>query len=190
MATIASITKDMEKLVEQNKKDIEAAETELSKTLEEIGKAETALRQAQTAIDAKAYAKAKSDLWTAERMKEFYTERLHMLKTEPLLEYDEYRATVSEVYKLAEEMEVSYFQKADEHLDKIVELGEQATAERQKVNDLLKVLEGSAKGSDRYKRSPDGATDSKYYNGLFYYPTRSLSILAEQLKDNLAFALK
>lgn len=190
MATIASITKNIEKLVEQNKKDIEVAEVELSKSFKDIEKAETALRQAQKAIDAKAYTQAKSDLWTAERTRDFYKERIQLLETTPLLEYSEYRTTVEEVYELAEQMEASYFKKADEHLDKIVELGEQATAERQKVNDLLKILESSAKGSEEYKHSPGGGIDSRYYYGLNYYPTRSLSILAEQLKENLALALK
>ena len=76
METLQTIETKIDKLIEQNKKDIETTEAELVKVNQAISDAQTKLVQAQKEINSEKYVEAKSELWTAERTKEFHEERL------------------------------------------------------------------------------------------------------------------
>ena len=102
METLQTIETKIDKLIEQNKKDIETTEAELVKVNQAISDAQTKLVQAQKEINSEKYVEAKSELWTAERTKEFHEERLKELTKAPMIPYDEYHAMVADIYRLAD----------------------------------------------------------------------------------------
>ena len=79
METLQTIETKIDKLIEQNKKDIETTEAELVKANQAISDAQAKLVQAQKEINSEKYVEAKGDLWTAERTKEFHEGRLKEL---------------------------------------------------------------------------------------------------------------
>ena len=99
METLQTIETKIEKMIEQNKKDIQKAEAELVKANQAVSNAQEKLIQAQKEIDSQKYVKAKDDLWIAEHTREFYDKQLTTLKNSPLIPYEEFHAMIKDVEK-------------------------------------------------------------------------------------------
>ncbi|MDU0851068.1 MAG: hypothetical protein E7B04_10005, partial [Staphylococcus epidermidis] len=108
METLQTIETKIDKLIEQNKKAIELTEAELVKANQAISDAQAKLVQAQKEINSEKYIEAKSDLWTAERTKEFHEGRLKELTRDPLVTYEEYHAMLADIYRLADEQQNTF----------------------------------------------------------------------------------
>ena len=171
METLQTIETKVNQLIEQNQKDIEQTKAELSKSLLAIEKANEEILKAQKEINSEKYTKAKTDLWTAERTKEFYEERLKMLTKEPLMEYAEFHEMVKTVERLADEEQRAYFEPLARKIEETLEIGGEAYQKAQKADTLMKKLDKDiSKGVDRFRRSPDGGLYSHFMNGLSYQP--------------------
>lgn len=171
METLQSIENKINKLIEQNQKDITQAEAELAKSFQAIEKANEEILAAQKEINSEKYTKAKTDLWTAERSKEFYEERLRMLTKEPLMEYAEFHEMVNNLERLADEEQRAYFEPLARQIEETLKIGDEAYQKAQKADTLMKKLDKDiSKGVDRFRRSPDGGIYSHFMNGLSYQP--------------------
>ena len=186
METLQTIETKVNQLIEQNQKDIEQTKAELSKSLLAIEKANEEILKAQKEINSEKYTKAKTDLWTAERTKEFYEERLKMLTKEPLMEYAEFHEMVKTVERLADEEQRAYFEPLARKIEETLEIGGEAYQKAQKADTLMKKLDKDiSKGVDRYRRSPDGGLYSHFMNGLSYQPRYTVYHEEDGLKELL-----
>ena len=186
METLQTIETKINKLIEQNQKDITQAEAELAKSFQAIEKANAEILTAQKEINSEKYTKAKSDLWTAERSKEFYEERLRMLTKEPLMEYAEFHEIVKTVEKLADEEQRTYFEPLARQIEETLKIGDEAYQKAQKADILMKKLDKDiSKGVDRYRRREDGAVYSHFMNGLSYHPQCTVYFEADKLKEQI-----
>ena len=184
METLQTIETKIDKLIEQNKKAIETTEAELVKTNQAISDAQAKLVQAQKEIDSEKYVEAKGDLWTAERTTEFYEGRLKELTTEPLISYDEYHATLTDIFRLADEEQNTFFTPAVAKLMEIVKLGDNAIKARKRVNEVLKKLEKDiSKNNEDYKKTNNGRILSNFFSGLSYTPRNALYGYQDSLKE-------
>lgn len=184
METLQTIETKVNQLIEQNQKDIEQTKAELSKSLLAIEKANEEILKAQKEINSEKYTKAKTDLWTAERTKEFYEERLKMLTKEPLMEYAEFHEMVKTVERLADEEQRAYFEPLARKIEETLEIGGEAYQKAQKADTLMKKLDKDiSKGVDRFRRSPDGGLYSHFMNGLSYQPRYTVYHEEDGLKE-------
>lgn len=184
METLQTIETKIDKLIEQNKKDIEITETELVKANKAISDAQTKLVQAQKEINSEKYVEAKSELWTAERTKEFHEERLKELTKAPMISYDEYHAMVADIYRLADEEQNNFFTPAEAKLMEVVELGDDAIKAMERVNEVLKKLEKEiSKSNEDYKKGKDGGWIMSPLSVLSYSPRNALYGYQYSLKE-------
>lgn len=184
METLQTIETKIDKLIEQNKKAIELTEAELVKANQAISDAQAKLVQAQKEINSEKYIEAKSDLWTAERTKEFHEGRLKELTRDPLVTYEEYHAMLADIYRLADEQQNTFFNPAVAKLMEIVKLGDESAKEVGKVNEILRKLEKEiSKNSEEYKRSKEGWILNSFYLGLSYTPRNFLHGYQDSLKE-------
>lgn len=175
METLQTIETKIDKLIEQNKKDIETTEAELVKANQAISDAQAKLVQAQKEINSEKYVEAKSDLWTAERTKEFHKGRLKELSENPMITYDEYHAMVAEVYKLANEQQKTFYVPARKKVMEIIKLGDDSLKEAKHVDSILEKLEKDiSKNNEEYKKDKNGSWLSGFYSGLSYEPRDAL----------------
>ncbi|CKB07496.1 MULTISPECIES: hypothetical protein [Streptococcus] len=175
METLQTIETKIDKLIEQNKKDIEMTEAELVKASQAISDAQAKLVQAQKEINSEKYVEAKSDLWTAERTKEFHEGRLKELSENPMITYDEYHVMVAEVYKLADEQQKTFYVPARKKVMEIIKLGDDSLKETKHVDSILKKLEKDiSKNNEEYKKDKNGSWLSGFYSGLSYEPRDAL----------------
>ena len=175
METLQTIETKIDKLIEQNKKDIETTEAELVKANQAISDAQAKLVQAQKEINSEKYVEAKSDLWTAERTKEFHEGRLKELTEDPMITYDEYHALVAGVYRLADEQQKTFFEPARKKVMEIVKLGDDSLEEAKHVDSILEKLEKDiSKNNEEYKKDKNGSWLSGFYSGLSYEPKDAL----------------
>lgn len=184
METLQTIETKIDKLIEQNKKAIEMTEAELVKANQAISDAQAKLVQAQKEINSEKYVEAKSDLWTAERTKEFHEGRLKELSENPMITYDEYHAMVADIFRLADEEQDTFFTPAVAKLMEIVKLGDNAIKARERVNKVLKKLEKDvSKNNEDYKKTKSGWTLSDFFSGLSYTPRNALYGYQDSLKE-------
>ncbi|HGS2379789.1 TPA: hypothetical protein ACL8TC_001086, partial [Streptococcus pneumoniae] len=184
METLQTIETKIDKLIEQNKKAIEMTEAELVKASQAISDAQVKLVQAQEEINSEKYVEAKSDLWTAERTKEFHEGRLKELVTTPIISYDEYHATVKEIYRLADEQQNTFFTPAVAKLLEIVKLGDESAKEVGKVNEIFRKLEKDiSKNNEDYKRDKNGGWFRGPFSSLSYSPRNALHGYQDDLKE-------
>lgn len=175
METLQTIETKIDKLIEQNKKAIEMTEAELVKVNQAISDAQAKLVQAQKEINSEKYVEAKSDLWTAERTKEFHEGRLKELVTTPIISYDEYHAMVKEIYRLADEQQNTFYEPVRKKVMEIVKLGDDSMKEAKYVDSILKKLEKDiSKNNEEYKKGKNGYWLSGFYSGLSYEPRDAL----------------
>ena len=175
METLQTIENKIDKLIKQNKKDIEVTEAELVKANQAISDAQAKLVQAQKEINSEKYIEAKSDLWTAERTKEFHEGRLKELTEDPIITYDEYHAMVADVYRLADEQQKTFYEPARKKVMEIVKLGDDSLKEAEYVDSILKKLEKDiSKNNEDYKKNKNGWFLSGFYSGLSYEPRDAL----------------
>ena len=175
METLQTIETKIDKLIEQNKKDIETTEVELIKANQAISDAQTKLVQAQKEINSEKYVEAKGDLWTAERTKEFHEGRLKELSENPMITYDEYHAMVADVYKLADEQQKTFYVPARKKVMEIIKLGDDSLKEAKHVDSILEKLEKDiSKNNEEYKKDKNGSWLSGFYSGLSYEPRDAL----------------
>lgn len=184
METLRTIETKINKLIEQNQKDITQAEAELAKSFQAIEKANTETLKAQKEINSEKYTKAKTDLWTAKQTKEFYEERLRMLTKEPLMEYEEFHEMVNNLERLADEEQRAYFEPLARQIEETLKIGDEAYQKAQEVDTLMKKLDKDiSKGVDRFRRSPDGGMYSHFMNGLSYHPQCAVYHEEDGLKE-------
>ena len=184
METLRTIETKINKLIEQNQKDITQAEAELAKSFQAIEKANAEILKAQKEINSEKYTKAKTDLWTAEHSKEFYEERLRMLTKEPLMEYAEFHEMVNNLERLADEEQSAYFEPLARKIEETLKIGDEAYQKAQEVDTLMKKLDKDiSKGVDRFRRSPDGGMYSHFMNGLRYQPRYAVYHEEDGLKE-------
>ena len=184
METLQTIETKINKLIEQNQKDITQAETELAKSFQAIEKANADILTAQKEINSEKYTKAKTDLWSAERSKEFYEERLRMLTKEPLMEYEEFHKMVNNLERLADEEQRAYFEPLARQIEETLKIGDEAYQKAQNADTLMKKLDKDiSKGVERYRKSPDGALYSHFMNCLSYQPQCTIYFEADKLKE-------
>lgn len=184
METLKTIETKINKLIEQNQKDITQAEAELAKSFQAIEKANAEILKAQKEINSEKYTKAKTDLWTAEHSKEFYEERLRMLTKEPLMEYVEFHEMVNNLERLADEEQRTYFEPLARQIEETLKIGDEAYQKAQKADALMKKLDKDiSKGVDRFRRSPDGGMYSHFMNGLSYQPRYAVYHEEDGLKE-------
>lgn len=184
METLQTIENKINKLIEQNQKDITQAEAELAKSFQAIEKANAEILTAQKEINSEKYTKAKTDLWTAKQTKEFYEERLRMLTKEPLMEYEEFHEMVNNLERLADEEQRAYFEPLARQIEETLKIGDEAYQKAQKVDTLMKKLDKDiSKGVDRFRRSPDGGMYSRFMNGLSYQPRYAVYHEEDGLKE-------
>lgn len=175
METLQTIETKIDKLIKQNKKDIELTEAELGKANQAISDAQAKLVQAQKEINSEKYIEAKSDLWTAERTKEFHEGRLKELTEKPMITYDEYYAMVADVYRLADEQQKTFYEPARKKVMEIVKLGDDSMKEAEYVDSILKKLEKDiSKNNEDYKKTKIGGILSGFFSGLSYEPRDAL----------------
>ncbi len=175
METLQTIETKIDKLIEQNKKDIEMTEAELVKANQAISDAQTKLVKAQKEINSEKYVEAKGDLWTAERTKEFHEGRLKELSENPMITYDEYHAMVADVYKLADEQQKTFYVPARKKVMEIIKLGDDSLKEAKHVDSILEKLEKDiSKNNEEYKKDKNGSWLSGFYSGLSYEPRDAL----------------
>lgn len=175
METLQTIETKIDKLIEQNKKDIETTEAELVKANQAISDAQAKLVQAQKEINSEKYVEAKGDLWTAERTKEFHEGRLKELSENPMITYDEYHAMVADVYKLADEQQKTFYVPARKKVMEIIKLGDDSLKEAKHVDSILEKLEKDiSKNNEEYKKDKNGSWLSGFYSGLSYEPRDAL----------------
>lgn len=175
METLQTIETKIDKLIEQNKKDIETTEAELVKANQAISDAQAKLVQAQKEINSEKYVEAKGDLWTAERTKEFHEGRLKELSENPMITYDEYHAMVADVYKLADEQQKNFYLPARKKVMEIIKLGDDSLKEAKHVDSILEKLEKDiSKNNEEYKKDKNGSWLSGFYSGLSYEPRDAL----------------
>lgn len=175
METLETIETKIDKLIEQNKKDIEMTEAELVKANQAISDAQAKLVQAQKEINSEKYVEAKGDLWTAERTKEFHEGRLKELSENPMITYDEYHAMVADVYKLADEQQKTFYVPARKKVMEIIKLGDDSLKEAKHVDSILEKLEKDiSKNNEEYKKDKNGSWLSGFYSGLSYEPRDAL----------------
>lgn len=175
METLQTIETKIDKLIEQNKKDIETTEAELVKANRDISDAQAKLVQAQKEINSEKYVEAKGDLWTAERTKEFHEGRLKELSENPMITYDEYHAMVANVYKLADEQQKTFYVPARKKVMEIIKLGDDSLKEAKHVDSILEKLEKDiSKNNEEYKKDKNGSWLSGFYSGLSYEPRYAL----------------
>ena len=175
METLETIETKIDKLIEQNKKDIEMTEAELVKANQAISDAQAKLVQAQKEINSEKYVEAKGDLWTAERTKEFHEGRLKELSENPMITYDEYHAMVADVYKLADEQQKTFYVPARKKVMEIIKLGDDSLKEAKHVDSILEKLEKDiSKNNEEYKKYKNGSWLSGFYSGLSYEPRDAL----------------
>ena len=184
METLQTIETKIDKLIEQNKKDIETTEAELVKANQAISDAQTKLVQAQKEINSEKYVEAKSELWTAERTKEFHEGRLKELTKAPMISYDEYHAMVADIYRLADEEQNIFFTPAEAKLMEVVELGEDAIKAMERVNEVLKKLEKEiSKNNEDYKKGKNDGWIMNPLSVLSYSPRNALYGYQYSLKE-------
>ena len=184
METLQTIETKIDKLIEQNKKDIETTEAELVKVNQAITDAQTKLVQAQKEINSEKYVEAKSELWTAERTKEFNEGRLEELTKAPMIPYDEYHAMVADIYRLADEEQNNFFTPAEVKLMEVVELGDDAIKAMERVNEVLKKLEKEiSKNNEDYKKGKNGGWIMNPLSVLSYSPRNALYGYQYSLKE-------
>ena len=175
MATLQTIETKIDKLIEQNKKDIETTEAELVKANQAISDAQAKLVKAQKEINSEKYVEAKGDLWTAERTKEFHEGCLKELSENPMITYDEYHAMVADVYKLADEQQKTFYVPARKKVMEIIKLGDDSLKEAKHVDSILEKLEKDiSKNNEEYKKDKSGSWLSGFYSGLSYEPRDAL----------------
>lgn len=183
METLQTIETKIEKMIEQNKKDIQKAEAELVKANQAVSNAQEKLIQAQKEIDSQKYVKAKDDLWIAEHTREFYDKQLTTLKNSPLIPYEEFHAMIKDVEKFANEEQKTYFELAYEKITEINKLGDKSLEKTQSVDALLKkIVKELGKNNEDYKKSKDGAIISNLYFGISYEPRQALYHYKNQLE--------
>ncbi len=184
METLQTIETKIDKLIEQNKKAIETTEAELVKANQAVSDAQAKLVQAQKEINSEKYVEAKGDLWTAERTKEFHEGRLKELTTNPMISYDEYHTMLTDIYRLADEQQNTFFTPAVAKLMEIVRLGDESAKEVGKVNEIIRKLEKEiSKNTEDYKRDKNGAWFSGPFSSLSYSPRNALHAYQDNLKE-------
>ena len=184
METLQTIETKIDKLIEQNKKDIENTEAELVKANQAISDAQTKMVQAQKEINSEKYVEAKGDLWTAERTKEFHEGRLKELTEASMISYDEYHAMVTDIYRLADEEQNNFFTPAEAKLMEVVELGDDAIKAMERVNEVLKKLEKEiSKNNEDYKKGKNGGWIMNPLSVLSYSPRNALYGYQYSLKE-------
>ena len=187
MGTLQTIETKIDKLIEQNQKEIIQAEAELTKTEQVILEAQAELLQAQREINAQKYTEAKTKLWTAEQTKEFYEKQLEILSNQPVILYEEYHEIISEITKLANKEQEDFCIQACGKLKEVVEIANIALEKANKADQLLKKIESQlTKNSESYKKNKTGAY--LFYSGVGYNPQRALYKRKEKLEriiDNL-----
>ena len=183
METLQTIKTKIEKMIEQNNKDIQNTEAELIKANQAVSNAQEKLIQAQKEIDSQKYVKAKDELWIAEHTREFYDKQLTTLKKSPLIPYEEFHAMIKDVEKLANEEQKTYFELANEKIKEINKLGDKALEKAQSVDALLKnIVKELGKNNEDYKKTKDGAIISDLYCGISYKPRHALYYHQGQLE--------
>lgn len=181
METLQTIETKIDKLIEQNQKEIIQAEAELTKTEQVILEAQVELLQAQREINAQKYTEAKTKLWTAEQTKELYEKQLETLSNQPVISYEEYHENISEIIKLANKEQEAYYAQACEKMKEVMAIGDIALEKANKADQLLKKIENQlTKNSESYKKNETGAY--LFYSGVSYNPQRAFYKHKEQLE--------
>lgn len=181
MEALQTIETKINKLIEQNQKEIIQAEDELTKTEQVILEAQAELLQAQREINSQKYTEAKTKLWTAEQTKELYEKQLEKLSNQPVISYEEYHEIISEITKLANKEQEDCYTKACEKLKEVVAIANIALEKANKADQLLKKIESQlTKNSESYKKTKTGAY--LFYSGVYYNPQRAFYKHKEQLE--------
>ena len=100
--TVKEIFQELENMENDNAKLIKKRQEELEAIGPTIEKAKQDIVEAKKKVDAEAYNKAKTELWTAGNTKELLEEELEKLQNNPLVSKKEYHKLAKEITAAAE----------------------------------------------------------------------------------------
>lgn len=179
MKTLKNIKIYLDKLSQQNHKDIEETEKIISELDKIIVINNEKLDKAAKATDYDSYNKAKQELWTAENKKELAQKRLNDLKTSPLVNREEYDSLINDTLTAYKNKEQELTEQAWEIVSPLKNIEEKAQESQENLRELLDTLENDiGKKSEEYKHNANGEKISDRMLGLVYSHVKPSAVVS------------
>lgn len=174
--TIEKIKEELIAKSNENFNEIQKCETNLEAIEPTIRTAKENIIKAKKEVDAEAYSKAKTELWTAENTKEMLVEKLQELHNTPLVTKVEYRTFYNEIINATELKNEELLEKISSVIPELEQLSKEYYKAVEEANATLRVLEDKiGKNSEDFKKDENGRIVSEFFSGLSYSPSISVA---------------
>ncbi len=151
--TIEDIKEELIAKSNENFNEIQKCETNLEAIDPTIQTAKENIITAKKEVDAEAYNKAKTELWTAENTKEMLVEKLQELHNTPLVTKVEYRTIYNEIINATELKNEELLEKISSVIPELEQLSKEYYKAVEEANATLRVLENKiGKNSEDFKK--------------------------------------
>lgn len=181
--TVKEIFQELENMENDNAKLIEKRQEELEAIVPTIEKAKRDIVEAKKKVDAEAYNKAKTELWTAENTKELLEEELEKLQSNPLVSKEEYHKLAKDITAAAESVNADILDKISKYFPEFEKLKENFTRNVEDANKALSKLEHAiGKNTESYKYDDQGGLVQRYH-GLDYTPKKNVACLLNKFVE-------
>ncbi len=183
--TIEDIKEELIAKSNENFNEIQKCETNLEAIDPTIQTAKENIITAKKEVDAEAYNKAKTELWTAENTKEMLVEKLQELHNTPLVTKVEYRTIYNEIINATELKNEELLEKISSVIPELEQLSKEYYKAVEEANATLRVLENKiGKNSEDFKKDENGRIVSEFFSGLSYSPRISVAAFVDQFINN------
>lgn len=181
--TVKEIFQELENMENDNAKLIKKRQEELEAIGPTIEKAKQDIVEAKKKVDAEAYNKAKTELWTAGNTKELLEEELEKLQNNPLVSKEEYHKLAKEITAAAESVNAEILDKISKYFPEFEKLKENFTRNVEDANKALSKLEHViGKNTESYKYDDQGGLVQRYH-GLDYTPKKNVACLLNKFVE-------
>lgn len=141
LKTLEQINQELETLKNNNQQAIQKCEEGLAEVEPKITQAQLNLREAQKAVDAEAYDKAKRELWTAENTKKMLQEQLDELRAQPLMSQNEAEKLKKDIFEYTQNENYRIIDQAVTKLEELRRLVEKSAELRQQHRSAVGVIQ-------------------------------------------------
>ena len=141
MNNLKNIELKISELLENRTKEIADCAEQIELLEQKSQSAIEGMAQAEREVDAKGYAKYKTDLWTSKQSIDMYVRRKEKLESEPLIDRDEYNKYIKEIKDTLDNFNISQAKKIIEILSKLEPIQEEAGEILEKGNNLISIIQ-------------------------------------------------
>lgn len=141
MKTLESIKQGLDELALNNQKQIEECTANIERSNERLKTLNDRLMEAEDNTDAKAYAKVKEDIKTAQYTRELFVTKKQKLESEPLIIRDDYKKLLADIKQTTDELIQEQDAKGAKIIRELRKVAEQEWSYVRESNQLLKSLQ-------------------------------------------------